>query len=111
MEHYNALQEKGSMIRSDNKWLSASSNGITVGNELLKVKCPDVKKKADGSLFLDPKGSRGYYVQMRIAMCCCGLKEDKLILLRNKDNYTRICHLPYIGPRNKHYLTMRGNTN
>ncbi len=98
------VEDRGSMIREDNKWLSASPDGIVDGNELLEVKCPDtddieslissgrydVKKDAMGSCFLDPKGARGYYTQIQLTMYCCDLKKAKLLIWKDRDSFKLI---------------------
>ena len=95
------MEEKGSIICSDNKQLSARPYEITEGNKLLEVKCSalmliiwihwflstNMKCSRRVMLALDQTGSGGYYVQMQITMYCCGLKEAKLMVQKNADDY------------------------
>jgi hypothetical protein len=111
-EHFNVnIQDKGSVMRDDNKWLSASPDGIVEGQEILEVKCPDtndldlliaggkydVKKDAKGTFFLDPKGTRGYYVQIQLTMYCCNSKKAKLLIWRDRDNF-KVVNVDYDLP-------------
>ena len=41
-DHFNTkIQDIGSLMRDDNKWLSSSPDGIVDGKEILEVKCPE----------------------------------------------------------------------
>ncbi len=101
-EHFKVcIEDRGSVMREDNKWLSASPDGIIDGKEILEVKCPDtsdlkllfaggkydVKQDTNGSVFLDPKGQRGYYVQIQLTMYCCELEQAKLMIWKDRDEY------------------------
>ena len=85
---------KGCIVCVGQEWLSASPDGIVNGVKVLEIKCPDtaslenlilsgtydVKKDSDGHLYLDPKGTRGYYSPIQLTMFVCNLKEADLFL-------------------------------
>jgi hypothetical protein len=99
---------KGTIVSEDQEWLSASPDGIVGGQKLLEIKCPDttvlenlissgtydVKRSADGVLYLDPKGSRGYYGQIQLSMFVLNLKEADLFVYVSDQDY-RIVPVQY----------------
>ena len=79
----------------------SSPDGIINGDTVLEIKCPDVtdldtliagkkydvKKCDDGTVFLDPKGPRGYYMQIQLTMLCCGMDKAVLFLWRSEEDF------------------------
>ena len=79
---------------------------LSIINEdtVLEIKCPDVtdldtliagkkydvKKCDDGTVFLDPKGPRGYYMQIQLTMLCCGMDKAVLFLWRSEEDFQLI---------------------
>jgi hypothetical protein len=91
------VTKKGTVVSPTYPWLSASPDGIVNDTNLLEIKCPvpnpnwstldelfsggkyDVCK-VNGSLTLKENGSRGYYMQVQLALYCTGLQLCKFVV-------------------------------
>ncbi|KAI2653666.1 hypothetical protein H4Q32_013986 [Labeo rohita] len=92
-----AVKKREMVVSHKEPWLSASPDGILNSSELLKIKCPLLSKNSthlaelysstlsdlkivDGIPQLQPKGSRGYYLQVQLGMFCTGLEKCKSLV-------------------------------
>ena len=97
----NEIVDTGMYVSNEEHWLSASPGGILNGDTLLEIKCPmpvpnkwntigehinggkyEVIKTTEGECKLKVKGSRGYFMLIKLTMFCTGLKKSKLCVWR-----------------------------
>lgn len=98
------VERKGMVVSCKEPWLSASPDGILNSSELLEIKCPFLSKNSthlaelfsgkltdlkmvDGIPNLQPKGSRGYYLQVQLGMFCTGLENSKLLVWASTEQF------------------------
>ena len=98
------IEETGLHVSPNEKWLSASPDGILDGDTVLEIKSPFPSSKwtnlkelflsnkydvccGNDSVFLKEKGNRGYYMQTQLTMFCTGLRKCKLLVWVNPHDF------------------------
>lgn len=88
------LSSRGTVVSTEEPWLSASPDAVTDDGRLVEVKCPIIQDDegithfrerfstmqcdvvlVDGKPVLQHNGPRGYYMQVQLTMFCTGLRK------------------------------------